>query len=289
MIHLFTVCVDIGRHSKSELVRVMNILINSLEKTNKYHLHVFTNFSFFLNNSNITVEPYFGISEIDIYSDKWLNLSFNKIHIYKYLLNKYGIDFTWIDLDTIVAANIEYINDLSSVFIDTGGTNKDPHNLIENNTAYMVSRDIWIQGNFWKLNIDLYNRFININTLMNQKNMRFNYDLQSLFTYYFYFILNGYDNDILIKNSITILGKNYKPYLLNGLAVWDKNGDQHANHIGLENLYFQNGLLKSHFYPGKEIHLVSFTFFTLKTIMYSNKFIELFGSNNNIISLEDDN
>jgi len=289
MIHLFTFCVDIGRHSKSELITVMNILINSLERTNQYHLHVFSNFDLVISKTNITVEPYFDISDRSIYSEKWLNLSFNKIHIYKYLLEKYGINYTWIDLDTIVSANIEYINDLCSVFIDTGGTNKDPHNLIENNTAYMVPRDIWIQGNFWKLNIDLYNIFININSLMNQRNMKFNFDLQSLFTYYFYFILKGFNSDILTDNGIFILGKNYKPNLLNGLAVWDKNGDQHPNHIGLENLYFQDGLLKSHFYPGKVIHLVSFTFYTLKTNMYSNKFRELFGFYNNIITLKDDN
>ena len=44
MLHLYTFCVDIGRHSKTELINVLKILIHSLDKTNEYQLHIFTNF-----------------------------------------------------------------------------------------------------------------------------------------------------------------------------------------------------------------------------------------------------
>ena len=46
MLHLYTFCVDIGKHSKRELINVLKILINSLDKTNVYKLHIFTNFRY---------------------------------------------------------------------------------------------------------------------------------------------------------------------------------------------------------------------------------------------------
>ena len=41
MLYLYTFCVDIGKHSKIELLHVLQILINSLDKTNVYKLHIF--------------------------------------------------------------------------------------------------------------------------------------------------------------------------------------------------------------------------------------------------------
>lgn len=41
--------------------------------------------------------------------------------------------------------------------------------------------------------------------------MNFNYDLQSLFTYYFYYVLDGSD-EMLLNNGIYIIGRNIKKY-----------------------------------------------------------------------------
>ena len=109
-------------------------------------------------------------------------------------------------------------------------------------------------------------------------NMKFNFDLQSLFTYYFYFILNG-NEKTLLDNDIYIIGRNIKKNIINGLCIWDPKGNTHANLNGLNNLYYKNKILKSNFYPDKEIHIVSFTFDTLKRLYYTNKFKELFINN----------
>ena len=271
MIHLFTFCVQIGKHSNIELLRVLQILINSLNKTNNYVLHIFTNFEINITNSNIVIHKYFD-NDVAIYSDIWLNLSFNKITIYKYLYDKYNIDFIWIDLDTIVTTNINYINNLSSYFIDCGGSNEDPHLLIG---SINIPRNKWIQGNIWKLNTNLYDKLINIYTEFSIKNMKFNFDLQSLFTYYFYFVLDGRD-ETLLDNSIYIIGRNIKKEVLNGLAIWHPQGNTHASLNGLNNLYYENNILKSNFYPTKEIHIISFTFDSLKQLYNSDRFKELF-------------
>tara|TARA_B100000674_G_scaffold98039_1_gene70838 strand:- start:3440 stop:4270 length:831 start_codon:yes stop_codon:yes gene_type:complete len=276
MLHLYTFCVDIGRHSKTELINVLKILIHSLDKTNEYQLHIFTNFDININDPNIVLHKYFD-NNLSIYQDRWLNLSFNKIYIYKYLFDKYKIDFTWVDLDTVFTSDVSYINDISSFFIDCGGTNEDPHLLI-NNTNIYIARNKWIQGNIWKLNIELYNKLIDIYNKISLKNLKFEYDLQSLFTYYFYFILDG-NEKTLLTNGIYIIGRNIKKNVINGLCIWDPKGNTHANFNGLNNLYYENKLLKSNFYPDKDIHLVSFTFYTLKQLYNTKKFKELFINN----------
>ena len=246
-------------------------MIHSLDKTNSYKLHIFTNFQININKKNITIHKYIDNS-VNIYNDNWLNLSFNKINIYKYLYDNYNIDFIWIDLDTIVTYDLSYLNNLSNFFIDCAGVNKDPHLLIDNK---FIPRNKWIQGNIWKLNIELYNVLMNVYIKFKNKNMKFEYDLQSLFTYYFYFILDGSEKTLL-DNNIYIIGRNIKKNILNGLSVWDPIGNTHANINGLNNLYYENQILKSKFYPNKEIHIVSFTFYTLKHLYNSNKFKELF-------------
>ena len=270
-IKLFTFCVYIGKHSIADLLKVLSLLIKSLTKTNDYELHIFTNIQINSNNSSIVIHKYFD-NNAPIYSNIWFNLSFNKITIYKYLYDKYGIDFLWIDLDTVVTHNLNYINNLESYFIDCGGINEDAHELIGNIT---IPRNKWIQGNIWKLNINLYNKLINIYNEFSKKNMKFKYDLQSLFTYYFYFVLDG-SSKTLLENSIYIIGRNIKIEVLNGLAIWDPQGNTHANLNGLNNLYYENNIFKSKFYPDKEIHILSFTFDSLKQLYNTNKFKELF-------------
>lgn len=276
MLYLYTFCVNIGKHSKTELINVLKILIHSLDKTNEYQLHIFTNFNININHPNIVLHEYFD-NNVAIYQDKWINLSFNKIYIYKYLFDKYKIDFIWVDLDTIFTTDVSYINDNLSYFIDCGGINEDPHMLLFNTDIY-IPRNKWIQGNIWKLNIELYDKLIEIYKEISLKNMKFNYDLQSLFTYYFYFVLDG-NEKTLLDNDIYIIGRNIKKNVTNGLCVWDAKGNTHANFNGLNNLYYENKLLKSNFYPDKEIHIISFTFYTLKLLYNTEKFKELFINN----------
>lgn len=274
MLHFFTFCVDIGKHSRSDLVKILKLLIDSLNKTNIYELIIFTNFSIDINQPNIIIEEYFDNS-IKIYEeDRWFNLSFNKINIYKYLYDKFNIDYIWVDLDTIFTHDISYVNDLSSCFIDCGGINLDPHKLIEIGYFY-IARNKWIHGNFWKLNIHLYDKLIEINRKVLSKKTKFCYDLQSLFTFYFYFILGGLENKLL-DNNIYILGRNFKHNLISGLSIWHPDGDQHPSLLGLNKLYYKDNQLKSEFYPNQEIHILSFTFDTIKKLYNTDKFKELF-------------
>lgn len=276
MLLFYTFCCDIKRHTKSDLIKVLNILINSIHKNiSNYKLLCFTNFTNELGGKinqkyNIEFREYYNKSKIKLYSDKWLNLSFNKINIYKDLHDEFNKDFCWIDLDTIICQDISYINDLSNVFIENGGTCLTKNIMFSNNSSITVPRNRYIQGNFWKLNIKLYNNLMKtLDSLINKK-LILKYDLQDLFNYYIYIENNGENKDI------NILGNNVKNDSINGLGVWSINGNTHATQSGLDNLYLNNNMLKSKYYPGKSIHILSFTFFTLNKLYNSKKFKKLF-------------
>ena len=98
------------------------------------------------------------------------------------------------------------------------------------------------------------------NREIEEKGLYLEYDAQSLFNYHIYC-----KNKMCI-NNFNILGLNYKKNIISGLTVWSKIGNTHATTEGLKNLYVENNILKSKYYPEKDIHIVSFTFYTLQQI-----------------------
>lgn len=270
-IYLFTFCVFIGRHSKPLLTSVLKMLESSLKVHNDFELHVFKNFPINHASENIVYHDYFTKSKV--YKDKWLNLSFNKIDMYKHLYDKYdGKDFVWIDLDTLVTGNIEYLNEVDNVFVEIGGQQKTKNALFTNNHTYTVPRNRYIQGNFWKLNIKLYDELIK--TFENDikvKNLKLRYDLQDLFSYYIYHVCK----DDPKTNGINILGNNYKPDVIGGLSAWGTTKHAISNGSLTDVLYKDSNVLKTKLYPNKEIHILSFTFHKLKKVMNLPKFKEL--------------
>ena len=290
-VHIFTFCVNINRIKPEFLILTLKNLILSLDKTKtNYCLHIFTNFNLnkFINTDKnndekeIIIEKYFDNTEKPLYDGalgKWLNMNYNRINIYKYLYDKYKINYLWMDLDTIITKNMNYIADLESLFIDVGGVNDTPGSLIEN-TKYEIPVNKCIQGNVWKLNIDLYEKMMNTHNEIIKSGMIFNQDLQGLFSYYFYFVLDG-KPETLLKKNIYIVGKNYKMDVNNGLSIWTKDGPQqgfiHANEDGLNNLYYdKNNNLCSKYHENKKIEIVSFTFLTLSKLLNTEKYKELF-------------
>ena len=273
-LNLYTFCVDIGKHSKKILEFVLNIMLKSLHKyVSNYNFICYTNFKLsenIIKKYNIIQRKYYDKSDIRLYNDKWKNLSFNKINIYKDLYDEFKEDYTWIDLDTIICTDISYINKYSNIFIDNGGKTQRNNLLFENNNNITIPRNKYIQGNFWKLNISLYNEFMETLKDITEKGLKLRYDLQDLFGYHIY-----------IKHKdkcpeINILGRNTKNNSLYGLCVWKENGEGHASKYGLNNMYIESDKLKSRFYKDKDIDIVSFTFNTLKILFNEQKFKELF-------------
>ena len=81
---LYTFCVDIKKHSQDTLTKCLLMLIKSLDNyIQKYKLIIYTNFNIKLDNKNVTFRKYYDKTISKNYNNDWLNLSFNKINIYK--------------------------------------------------------------------------------------------------------------------------------------------------------------------------------------------------------------
>tara|TARA_B100000401_G_scaffold421945_1_gene348565 strand:- start:1141 stop:1971 length:831 start_codon:yes stop_codon:yes gene_type:complete len=270
----FTFCVFINRITKIELENALYMLVLSMEKNLQvYHLSCFINYSINFERFkefNVSFYEYYDNKTLSCYNDNWLNMSFNKLNIYKDLYDNTCINHIWIDLDTIIATDISYMNSYSNIFIENGGLSNKNCYLFTNNNTINIPLNKYIQGNFWKINIEIYKELMRLYEDIKSKNLILKYDTQTLFSYYIYYYLKGN------LENIYILGNNLKSDTLNGLAIWNKNGNTHATLEGLYNLYLEDNKLKSKFYQNKEIHIVSFTFFTLNEIKKNNYFNQIF-------------
>ena len=273
MLYFFSFCCLIGKQKKDELLFALNLLIKSLNKyVIKYKFIIYTNFDLKIEISNIEIRKYYNHKDNELLygTDKWKNLSMNKLFIYKDLYEEFKINYIWIDLDTYIYHNLQYLDNLDNFFIEYGGENTT---IVDISNNFKLKYKNVIQGNFWKLNIDLYKKLIILLNDLKKNKIILKYDSQSLFSYYFY----KYLNSNLKNDNINIIGNNIHTNILNGIAVWcDKNKTSHATIDGLNNMFINENILKSKYHNNKEIHIVSFTFFTLMKIKNENKFKTLF-------------
>lgn len=267
---LYTFCVYIGRHNQADLIKCLNILYNSLNNIkSKYKLIVYSNFKIDHNLPNLEVKKYYDNGIVKMYHDPWLNLSFNKINIFKDLSEEIQSQPIWVDLDTVITGDISYLKNVDNCFIENGGNCETPNPLFNNNNSITVPRKSYIQGNFWKINKKLQFECIECAKELMSKKMTPRYDLQDIYSYLYVYNKNEKGN------TVNILGNNYKTQTINGLAVWSEHGHSHANEEGLENLFQENGKLYSKFYPNKNIDILSLTFNTLKKIWDLDKFQQI--------------
>jgi len=277
-VKLFTFCVFIGKNSEHGLLKMLDILISSLDKNViDYELIVYTNFNIKINNEKIKIREYYDESEMINsklstnyckYKDPWLNLSFNKINLYNDLYNETGVDYTWIDLDTYVATDISYINDYPAFFIETGGHGTKPWYFFHFNKDYWTQEKNYIQGNVWKLNRTHYTNIMNLYKKLLDNKLFPIYDLQDIFNYY-----------VLHENAdIIILGKTLKKETLNGLAMWSKDEQDHPTSKTISLMYYdENNILRTSYHPDKEIHFVSFVMARVLQLLEDENFKRLFG------------
>ena len=112
----YTFCVDIKRHTRVQLIStLLNLLLSMKKNLKNYKVICYTNFDIknYVSEYNVEVREYYNNSDsktnIYGYNSNWaeesdfLNLSYNKINIYKDLYDEFKMNFVWIDLDTFIA------------------------------------------------------------------------------------------------------------------------------------------------------------------------------------------
>lgn len=274
MLYLFTFCVDIDHHNFNDLVKILKLFIKSLKRNkNVFELHIFTNRVIDIKEPNIIFHNYFNETNNE-FTSVFYNLSFNKLYLFKYLYEKFNKNFIWMDLDTIITGNIQYLENYDNFFVENGGSCTDPWYIFRNKELnnFNVPTNQYIQGNIWKINNNIYNKLMIIYNKIIKEKLKLRYDTQDLFNYYIFKELNGK----IDENQINILGRNINKNKMYGMAVWSKKGNKHAFYYGMKRLYWEKGLFKTLFYKDKSIDILSFCFYNIIKLYDENKFKRLF-------------
>ena len=270
---LFTFCFYIGKNTYQELVRMLYVLLASLDKFHPdFFLVVYHNLGITIDDPRVRMVRGLGGGgggggwevkdgdaerllleaegcdgnvwiEGSAVRNRWHKLSFNKIHVFKNLYDEYGgACFTWIDLDTIVLADMSYLNGVDNYFVMHGGAVSDRmHDVLVGGggrVIWAIPERTYIQGSFWKLNLSLYHEVLRLDSMFREIGVRGKYDLQSIFAVMAWGggLCPHYDGvSCAVTNSMLIIGENFMPGVMNGLCVWDtKNGV--GNHVNMESL-----------------------------------------------------
>jgi hypothetical protein len=230
---LFTFCFYIGKNTYHELVRMLFVLIASLDRFHPdFFLVVYHNLGIVIDDPRVRMVGG-GVKggEVDLLLDadgchgnvwvegsvvrnRWYKLNFNRVHAFKNLYDEYdGVCFTWIDLDTIVVADLSYLSGVDNYFIFHGGDGGDGdggggggrrHDVISGgggggcgggggggggcggggggDVLWSVPERMYIHGSFWKLTLPLYHEVLRLDALFRENGVRLKYDVQSIFS-----------------------------------------------------------------------------------------------------------
>jgi hypothetical protein len=298
---LFTFCFYIGKNTYHELVHMLYVLIASLERFHPdFFLVVYHNLGIMIDDPRVmcrrwdvkdggsSIRPLCGgmsssVTDRDLFLDadgcdgnvwvegsavrnRWHQLSFNKIHVFKNLYDEYdGECFTWIDLDTVVVADLSYLGLVDNYFVMHGGRGGEGggggdggermHEVLLNaddSVRWSIPERLYIQGSFWKLNLSLYHEVLRLDLMFRENGVKLKYDLQSIFA-----VMAGgpspYDGLSELTTVVlavpaevgvgvwgvcppmNIIGYNFRPDVMNGLGVWDTK-DSVGNHVNTDSL-----------------------------------------------------
>jgi len=327
-LRLFTFCFYIGKNTYHELVRMLYVLLASLDRFHPdFFLVVYHNLGITIDDPRVRMVGGGGVKGVggaDLLLDaegcdgnvwvegsavrnRWHKLSFNKIHAFKNLYDEYdGSCFTWIDLDTIVVADLSYLREVDNYFIIHGGggaeadAQKRRHDVLLGpgggcgDVIWSVPERMYIHGSFWKLNLSLYHEILRLDLMFRENDVRLKYDIQSIFSVMawgggvvggnrcpFYDGVSRADNG---GGSMNVIGYNYRPDVMNGLGVWDTRSGV-GNHVNMDALAEMRwsdddggAIFRTTMYPDKEIHILSLTFdsFFMSNVSCSADFARLF-------------
>ena len=256
---LFTFCFYIGKNSYQELVRMLFVLVASLDQFHPdFFLVVYHNVGLTFEDPRVECRKW-EVKDGDgerllleaagcdgnvwvegsAVRNRWHKLSFNKIHVFKNLYDEYGGEcFTWIDLDTIVLADLSYLDAVDNYFVIHGGKSERTHEVLcrGGGVIWAVPERMYIQGSFWKLNLSLYHEILRLDLLFRENGVVLKYDLQSIFAVMAWG--GGGEGGGVSRaddGSMLVIGYNYRPDVMNGLGVWDTK-DGTGNHVNTSSL-----------------------------------------------------
>lgn len=174
MLTFVTMAMDIGKHSPDELRAVFRLLYNSLRlHHSEFRLYCYTNIQPKLFSAPMV--SFIPLDECDLeaaYSDRWLNLSFNRRALVSRHLETRPI---WIDLDTIVCADLRVVDPFPNFVVRYNLPAERKLSFL----GHQISGRDYMLGHFWRLDRHLDEALLR---LANESVIRPPHDIQDYFS-----------------------------------------------------------------------------------------------------------
>ena len=256
---------DIGRIHPLVIRKTFELFYNSIARHNTdFQIFLYTNLPHaWFAREQVRI---FDSSENDflkLYPDRpWFNLTFHRFHLLKKHLER-GDNPIWIDLDTIIAGNIEHLASYPNLFIKYG-FGETPSVL---NSKLSLPQKEWIHGHLFKIDHKIVSM---IEQLLDQdKDDLPQYELMSFFTLLQY----RHPEHFIILNNLTDKIINFE-WCFEANRPPTKPNSLTEDHFHPEPCYIKDRIKvingRPYGYDGREFLLITFTFYTLEMNMREN-------------------
>ena len=148
-LNIVTMANDIGRTHPFTLRKAFEVYYNSISRHNQnFTIHLYTNLpKHWFTRDKVKVYDSSEQDFLTLYKgNRWFNLTFHRF----FLLEKHllmGDNPTWIDLDTIICDNIEFLADYPNMFIKYGFG----ENVVTIDSQHARPQKEWMHGHLFKI------------------------------------------------------------------------------------------------------------------------------------------
>lgn len=249
---LFTFCVDIGKFPVSTLVSVANAWISGLVSsgTTIRRIVLYTNLEIRLLREvpGLEVRRFeAGLSVVEG-ENIWQRLTTLKFFYYRLLLEEFGENPIWSDLDTFVANDISYLGDIGSFCVMLGSEDQRAMRLHTTNPDFTVSRNRMINGSVF--NVD--EKFLEaVDDVVSKNRGLLALADQDAFNIVFHFL----------GLEIPVLGVDMYEDHVYSFDAWNTKEAVHIDQFNSSVLFRDAaGVMRSRLHPEKKLDLIQFTF-----------------------------
>ncbi|MFY8148362.1 MAG: hypothetical protein ACOVNL_03985 [Prochlorococcaceae cyanobacterium] len=256
---LLTFCVDIGKFPKETLLSAASAWLDGIFKTRAKvdRIIIFTNMPLRVcANHCIELRPF---DENDISSTSrrlWQDLISLKFKYYLWLLKEFGESPIWIDLDTYIANNIDYMDDLGEFCTMLGTSEERIMQLVAGHPRFSVPRHAMINTSIFKISenfaeevISLVGTYKGLLPLGDQDAFNIAYHFSNM--------------------KMDVLGKDVCKEKVFSYDAWNAEVAEHINELNSLNLSWDSsGRLISRLYSGKAVDIVQFCFYKFDQLLH---------------------
>lgn len=178
----------------------------------------------------------------------WERLITLKFFYYRLLLEEFGENPIWLDLDTFVANDISYLGDLDSFCVMLGSKDQRAMSLHKTNPDLIISRNRMINSSIFKVDENFLGA---VDEILSQNRGLLALGDQDAFNIAFHFL----------GHKIPVLGVDIYEEHVYSFDAWNTKKAVHIDQFNSSVLFRDAaGVMRSRLHPKKKLDLIQFTF-----------------------------